>query len=323
VIVSGNIDLSVGSAVYFLAVVASWCQVMWDWPAIPTLLVVMVIAVVIGAFHGFWVSRLRVPAMIVTLGSMLFLRGFGLLITKGLQIQGMDDIFRVISDGALSLPWTLVVVGVSYLSYLAVVLRRRRAAQRNGRAGRQNTEPWIRAAGVLVAAAVVTLVFSGERGFPVALLFLAIMSMIVQFLIRDTRFGRYVYAIGGNRDAAAMSGIPVARYTFLVFVLMGAMYGLGSWYLTARLNGSSAVTGLMLESDVIAACVIGGASLSGGSGTLMGAVLGAVLMESLRNGMTLLGLVYNWQYISKGIILLVAAWIDIASRSKSADMVGS
>ncbi|WP_175941537.1 sugar ABC transporter permease [Caballeronia sp. BCC1704] len=313
VIISGEIDLSVGSLLGLLGGVAAILDVTYHWPIAATLLVVMVLGVAIGLFNGWWSTYRRVPSFIVGLGGMLAYRGVLLGITGGSTIAPVSDSLVFIGQGYLPRVAgdTLAIALFALLAVLT--LRQRRSRQRYGL---PVVAPWqdavkIIAAGVILFAFVATLNRYG--GIPVPVLVLLALLGVFTYIATQTVFGRRIYAVGSNLEATRLSGINTDRVKLAIFALMGLMCAFGGLVNTARLAAGSPSAGSMGELDAIAACFIGGTSMRGGSGTVYGAIIGALVMASLDNGMSMLDVDSYWQMIVKGAILVLAVWIDVVS----------
>ncbi|QSN63799.1 sugar ABC transporter permease [Caballeronia sp. M1242] len=313
VIISGEIDLSVGSLLGLLGGVAAILDVTYHWPIAATLLVVMVLGVAIGLFNGWWSTYRRVPSFIVGLGGMLAYRGVLLGITGGSTIAPVSDSLVFIGQGYLPRVAgdTLAIALFALLAVLT--LRQRRSRQRYGL---PVVAPWqdavkIIAAGVILFAFVATLNRYG--GIPVPVLVLLALLAVFTYIATQTVFGRRIYAVGSNLEATRLSGINTDRVKLAIFALMGLMCAFGGLVNTARLAAGSPSAGSMGELDAIAACFIGGTSMRGGSGTVYGAIIGALVMASLDNGMSMLDVDSYWQMIVKGAILVLAVWIDVVS----------
>ncbi|WP_250473940.1 sugar ABC transporter permease [Caballeronia sp. GAFFF1] len=313
VIISGEIDLSVGSLLGLLGGVAAILDVTYHWPIAATLPVVMVLGVAIGLFNGWWSTYRRVPSFIVGLGGMLAYRGVLLGITGGSTIAPVSDSLVFIGQGYLPRVAgdTLAIALFALLAVLT--LRQRRSRQRYGL---PVVAPWqegvkIIAAGVILFAFVATLNRYG--GIPVPVLVLLALLGIFTYIATQTVFGRRIYAVGSNLEATRLSGINTDRVKLAIFALMGLMCAFGGLVNTARLAAGSPSAGSMGELDAIAACFIGGTSMRGGSGTVYGAIIGALVMASLDNGMSMLDVDSYWQMIVKGAILVLAVWIDVVS----------
>ncbi|WP_250535195.1 sugar ABC transporter permease [Caballeronia sp. AZ10_KS36] len=313
VIISGEIDLSVGSLLGLLGGVAAILDVTYHWPIAITLPVVMVLGVAIGLFNGWWSTYRRVPSFIVGLGGMLAYRGVLLGITGGSTIAPVSDSLVFIGQGYLPRVAgdTLAIALFALLAVLT--LRQRRSRQRYGL---PVVAPWqdavkIIAAGVILFAFVATLNRYG--GIPVPVLVLLALLGVFTYIATQTVFGRRIYAVGSNLEATRLSGINTDRVKLAIFALMGLMCAFGGLVNTARLAAGSPSAGSMGELDAIAACFIGGTSMRGGSGTVYGAIIGALVMASLDNGMSMLDVDSYWQMIVKGAILVLAVWIDVVS----------
>ncbi|HET9554980.1 MAG TPA: sugar ABC transporter permease [Anaeromyxobacteraceae bacterium] len=332
VIVTGHIDLSVGSVLGFTGAVCAMFMIKLEWGVFPSVLATLAVGLAIGTWHGFWVAYRKVPAFIVSLASMLAFRGLIIGITGG-QTQGLEmapeataERFKLIGQGYLptfregvegqvhdtSLYLVLLVIAV----YAFGSLRRRHARQRYGF---PVLPPWAEGLKLLALSAVIGLfgaIMVVYLGIPWSVIFVLALMVLFSFIAEDTTFGRHLYAIGGNPDAARLSGIDVPRHTFVLFMLMGMMTAVAGIVYTARLNAATTSAGQNAELDAIASAVIGGTSLMGGEGTIFGAIVGALVMTSLDNGMSLMNLDITYQYVIKGLILLLAVWVDMAQRRK-------
>ncbi|GAB6936106.1 sugar ABC transporter permease [Calditerricola yamamurae] len=316
VIVAGHIDLSVGSIVGLTGGVAAILQVWYGWPTLPVVVVTILLGIVIGLVHGWWVAYQAVPAFIVTLGGMMAYRGILMGITKGQTVAPLEDSFKAI--GQTYVPATvgwMAAAAIVVLLYVAA-FRRRAARQRYGFAVPSLAADMAKTTAIAALVLLFVFLMNQYKGIPVPIVLVLALAVLFTFLARRTTFGRHVYAIGGNVEAARLSGIPIRRRILTVFVLSGMLASLAGIVLTARVNAATIGAGTMYELDAIAACVIGGTSLMGGSGTILGAVLGALVMASLDNGMSIMNLETFWQYIVKGTILVLAVWVDMYSRRR-------
>ncbi len=314
VIIIRGIDLSVGAGVALCGVVAALLQMDYNMPAWVAILAAVGTGAALGAWQGFWVARFAMPAFVVTLAGFNAFRGLALVLSdaKGLAVK--KD-FDVIADN-LSRGFSIAMIGAGTVAFIAWLLMDTRRRKRVGAA----TLSRMAMAAQLVAALGVggfMMTIYSNRGMPMPV-FLALMAVGVGvFLTHKTRFGRHVYAIGGNPEAARLAGINVERTTVWVYVFIGILTGVAGVILTARVGGvTPGNTGNLLELDVIAAVVIGGTSLSGGRGSILGAVLGAMVFATLSKGMNLLEVNSNWQLILKGLILMGAVLIDVMSKRK-------
>jgi D-xylose transport system permease protein len=318
VIVSGNIDLSAGSAVGLTAIIAAEAQVVFGLPTGTAVVLALLAGVAMGVWQGFWIAYMNVPSFVVTLGGMLLFRGIGLVLTQGLTISPFEDSFVQIGQGFLASLPSLGLVVAAYLVYLATAARRiTRASSRSGGKVLGIGNSALLALGLLIAAAFFGSVFARYLGIPLPVLLVGVVAAVLSFSARKTRFGRHLYAIGGNREACRLAGINIARNTFLVFVLMGILYGVVGVILAARLNAAAPNGGVFMELDAIAAAVIGGSSLAGGIGTIEGALVGALLIQSIANGMSLMNVVSFYQLVVTGILLIIAVYIDIRTNRRA------
>ncbi|HJZ83524.1 MAG TPA: sugar ABC transporter permease [Pyrinomonadaceae bacterium] len=313
VIVSGNIDLSVGAVVGLAGGIAALTQ---GWGLVPCLALAIIVGVAIGALQGTLVAYFNIPAFIVTLGGLEAWRGVILKLTKGATIPVELPVFRSLGRDFIDprIGFVLAALGVAGIAWSNI--RRQRARQRHGL-------PPVSVGALVARIAIPSLAIVGfiflmnqAGGVPIPVIFLLAVALAGAFLTANTTFGRYLYAIGGNPDAARLSGINLKRYVLAAFCVMGALAGLASILHTARVGSASPDAGTLMELDAIASCVIGGTSLMGGRGTVFGAVLGALILASLDNGMSLLN-VENWaQYVVKGGVLVAAVGFDMFGRRK-------
>jgi putative multiple sugar transport system permease protein len=324
VIVAGHIDLSVGSVVGFTGAVAAVLTVDLGWPVYTVIPSVLVVGMLIGAAQGYWVAYWRIPSFIVTLAGMLVFRGLTLWLLNGQNIGPFPKSFQSLSTGfipdffAVDKPnmtaIVVVVLGALIITYLG--WRARQSDQSFG----ITPEPMaIFVARNLVVAAA--LIFVGYklatfRGLPNVVIVLAVLTLIYAFFTENTIMGRRIYALGGNEKAARLSGIKTDRLVFLTFVNMGILAALAGMIVAARLNSSTPKAGAGFELDVIAAVFIGGASMSGGVGKIIGVVVGALIMGVMNNGMSILGIGIDYQQVIKGLVLLAAVIFDVYNKNK-------
>ncbi|MDN7180637.1 sugar ABC transporter permease [Caballeronia sp. SEWSISQ10-4 2] len=315
VIISGEIDLSVGSLLGLLGGVAAILDVSHHWPIQFTVPAVMLLGVAVGMFNGWWSTYLRVPSFIVGLGGMLAYRGVLLGVTGGSTIAPVSDHLVFIGQGYLPRMAGNALAVVLFVLLVTLTVRQR---QNRLRYNLPVVPLWqdgvkIVAAGLVLVAFVTTLNRYG--GIPVPVLLLLALLGIFTYIATQTVFGRRIYAVGSNLEATRLSGVNTNRVKLMIFALMGLMCALAGLVNTARLAAGSPSAGTMGELDAIAACFIGGTSMRGGSGTVYGALIGALVMASLDNGMSMLDVDSYWQMIVKGGILVLAVWIDVVSGS--------
>jgi D-xylose transport system permease protein len=313
VIVSGNIDLSVGAIVGLAGGIAAMTQ---GWGLVPCLAAAIVIGLLIGGVQGTLTAYVNIPSFIVTLGGLQAWRGVILKLTKGATIPVELPVFRSLGRDFIHprIGFGLAALAIGAIAWSTV--RRNRARRRHG----LQTQSMVALITRVVIPAIVIIGFillmNQAGGIPIPVIFLLAVALAGAFLTANTTFGRYLYAIGGNPDAARLSGINSKRYILAAFCLMGGLAGLASILHTARVGSASPDAGTLMELDAIASCVIGGTSLMGGRGTVFGAVLGALILASLDNGMSLLN-VENWaQYVVKGGVLVAAVGFDMFGRRK-------
>lgn len=316
VIVSAEIDLSVGSMMGLLGGLAAIFDVWLGWPLPLTIVVTLVLGLLLGAWNGWWVAYRKVPSFIVTLAGLLAFRGILIGITNGTTVSPTSSAMAQIGQSYLpaGVGFTLGVAGL--LVFVAWQWRRRQKRANLGLGVTRPASDIGRQAvmAVLVLGAIYLL--NDYRGVPTPVLILTLLMLGGIFMATRTAFGRRIYAIGGNIEAARLSGINVARSKMAVFAINGLMVAVAGLILSSRLGAGSPSAGNIAELDAIAACVIGGTSLAGGVGSVAGAVMGAFIMASLDNGMSMLDVPTFWQYIVKGGILLLAVWMDTATKRK-------
>jgi D-xylose transport system permease protein len=323
VIVTGRIDLSVGSVVGLAGGIAAIAQGWLGWGLLPSIAAGIGVGVAIGGAQGALTAYLNIPAFIVTLGGLLAWRGVILGLSRGATIPLRLTAFKAIGQDYVGpmVGWVLAVLAVVAVVWMNVAGNRARRRHGLTVPGKGQT-----LARILIPSAVIvgfiSMMNSYElapgvfAGIPIPVLILLVVALAGGFLTQNTTFGRYLYAIGGNPDAARLSGISLQKHVLAVFAIMGALTGVAAIIYTARVGSASPDAGQLLELDAIAACVIGGTSLMGGRGTVFGAILGALIMASLDNGMSLRNVEPYMQNIIKGAILVAAVGLDMAGRKR-------
>lgn len=317
VIISAEIDLSVGSMMGLLGGVAAIFDVWLGWPLPLTIVVTLLMGLMLGAWNGWWVAYRKVPSFIVTLAGMLAFRGILIGITNGTTVSPTSASMSQIGQSYLTDSIGFLVGVFGLLLFMAWQWRGRKRRQALG----LEAQP---ARGMIGKQAFIAVVILGAiwllndyRGVPTPVLILALLLLAGMFMATRTAFGRRIYATGGNIDAARLSGINVERIKLAVFAINGLMVAIAGLILSSRLGAGSPSAGNIAELDAIAACVIGGTSLAGGIGSVAGAVMGAFIMASLDNGMSMMDVPTFWQYIVKGAILLLAVWMDSATKRRA------
>lgn len=317
VIVGGHIDLSVGSVAGLTGGIAAMLLTWLGWGLVPSLAAAVVVGAGIGLAQGALAAYANVPAFIVTLGGLLIWRGVIKGVSKGSTIPVELRSFKFIGQGYVAPLAGIAIAVVAVAAIVLINVRRVRARSRHGLAAQSVTNTVFR---IVIPSIVIVgfiLALNSYAGVPIPVIILLAVALAGAFLTENTTFGRYLYAIGSNRDAARLSGIRVRRHILAVFCVMGALAAVSGIIYTARVGSGSPDAGVLLELDAIAACVIGGASLMGGRGTIFGACLGALFMASLDNGMSLKNIPDFTQDIVKGSILVAAVGLDMFWRRKS------
>jgi len=333
IIVGGNIDLSVGSIVGFVGAIAATMMVDYKMPWVPVVGLSLLLGAVIGAAQGYFVAFAKIPSFIVTLGGMLIFRGLTGNILLGQFVGPFPKDFQGISSGFIpdaltglftdgtifgaGFRWGSMLLGLAGAVFLIFSSARRWKREKEHTL---ETEPF---AFFVVKNAIFALLIVGfsyllasYRGLPNVLVTMGALILLYTFVTTRMTIGRRIYALGGNRLAAQLSGIRTERLIFATFVNMGVLAALAGLIVAARLNSATPSAGNSFELDVIAACFIGGASASGGVGKVMGVVIGAFVMGVMNNGMSILGIGIYWQYVVKGCVLLAAVYVDVYQKNR-------
>ena len=278
----------------------------------------------IGAWQGFWVAYVEIPAFIVTLAGLLMFRGLTQVLLGGQSLAPFPEIFQKISTGYLpditegsSLHLVSMMIGIIIALTLIFSQWKSRERRKKNLFEIESMNAFLfKSLFISVVTIGVTYIFASYKGYPIILIILGVIVAVYSFLTNKTVAGRQIYATGGNKKAAQLSGIKTKKITFWVFVNMGAMAALAGLILAARLNAATPQAGTSMELDAMAAVYFGGASTSGGIGTIMGAIIGGLVMGVLNNGMSILGIGVDWQQAIKGLILLLAVVLDIYNKKK-------
>lgn len=316
VIVAGHIDLSVGSIVGLTGSIAAILQVWHGWNTGAVIIAAIAIGAIIGLWQGWWVAYRAVPAFIVTLGGMLVFRGVLIGLSGGQTVASLDPSFKVIGNSYLPFLPGYIIAVISVILLYFFTIRGRKKRKEMGLLVHSGVLDYGKIAIYAITILILTYMLNRYYGIPIPFLIVIAITVSFIFITDKTSFGRRIYAIGGNHEAAALSGINIKRNTLYVFVIMGALAGVAGVLLTSRLNAATVSAGNSYELDAIAACVIGGTSLMGGRGKVIGALIGALIMASIDNGMSMMNIGAYWQYIVKGLILILAVWVDIVSKNK-------
>ncbi|OQA43172.1 MAG: Xylose transport system permease protein XylH [Spirochaetes bacterium ADurb.Bin315] len=324
ILTGGNIDLSVGSVVALVGALAGTLVVNLHWNIYLSILICLLTGLAIGAWQGFWIAYVRIPPFITTLAGMLLWRGVALLILNGLTISPFpaeytkyfNSFLPNTGDPATVFSVTVIVGVVICLVYGFWALFDRYTKKKKGYA----TEPFVMTLSKVILLSIAVLVvftlLGKHKGVPVILILLAIIVLGYSYYTSRTVPGRHLYAMGGNEKAAKLSGIDTNRVLFFVYTNMGFLSAVAALVGVARFNSAAPTAGTNYEMDAIGSCFIGGASAYGGTGTIGGAIIGAIFMGVLNNGMSILGIDANWQKAVKGIVVLAAVVFDVLSKKR-------
>ncbi|MDY7541655.1 sugar ABC transporter permease [Cryobacterium breve] len=326
VIIAGHIDLSVGSVVAFVGAMSGVMITQWNVPWWLAIILCLGVGALVGMWQGFWIAYFGIPAFIVTLAGMLTFRGLTQIALQNKQISPFPDEFRALGSGFLpdlgggTTAVEPLTLGIGIIATLFLVLQGIR--QRRARAKYDvEDEPfaWFLTKLVFTAAMIIgiTYLLASYRGTPIVLIVLGILIVVYASVMSNSVFGRHIYAIGGNLNAAALSGIKTKRVTFMLFVNMGVISALAGLVFTAQLNLANPKAGDGFELDAIAAVFIGGAAVTGGIGTVTGAIIGGFIIGLLNNGMSILGVGTEYQQLIKGLVLLGAVAFDVYNKRRS------
>jgi len=339
VIIAGHIDLSVGSVVAFIGAVVGRLMHDYNMPWALAVLIGIGVGLLVGAWQGLWVAVARIPAFIVTLSSMLLFRGLATVTLNSMTLSGFPDGFNALSGGGLpkfmgSVPvhieflpsfmrgesdvFTLLIAALAILGVAFSTFRSRAAERKHG----LTLAPIGVAIGKIILVGLVIAFFGyllslSRIGTPIVLIIVAVLIVVYSFIQNRTVYGRHVYAIGGNLNAAILSGVNTRRTNFAIFLHQGFLIGVCAIVVTARLGAATPTAGNGYELDAIAACFIGGAAVTGGVGKVSGAMIGALIMGLLTMGLSIIHVNESWQAVVKGLVLLAAVILDLFSKRRS------
>jgi D-xylose transport system permease protein len=314
VIVLAEIDLSVGSLTGLTGGIAAMCQVWFHWGALESIAAGLIVGFVLGLWQGWWVAYGKVPSFIVTLAGMLIFEGILIGLTNSTSISPLSQNFLNVGESYIPTLASVILGIITTVFYLFYVFRQRIARQKFGFTVRSVLSESLLSALMVILITAFVWVMNLYAGIPTPVLILIVIAVFFTFVATRTRFGRHIFAIGGNKEAARMSGIKVKKITLIVFAISGLLAGITGVVLTARLGAGTVDAGTNFELDAIAACVVGGSSLMGGRGTIFGSIIGALFMGSIDNGMSLMNAAPFWEYVVKGFILILAVWVDQSSK---------
>ncbi len=329
ILTGGNIDLSVGSVVAFVGACAGTFMITWEWDPYLSVLLCLLIGILIGAWHGFWIAYVRIPAFIVTLSGQLIFRGLTLIVLKGLTLSPFPRAFMSLSTGAIGnflggldpgsglRNFTSLLIGL-VLAAGVVAQQIKRRADRKRKGYSYDSLPMTLLRALVIAAAILYFfwILANYIGTPIVLITVGIVLVVYSYLTSKTVMGRHLYAVGGNEKAARLSGVKTDKIKFLAYVNMSFLAAVAGLIFSARLQSSSPQAGMGFELDAIGACFIGGASAYGGIGTVGGTLIGALIMGVLNNGMSIMGISIDLQQVVKGLVLLAAVAFDVISKQK-------
>ncbi|MFF3844227.1 multiple monosaccharide ABC transporter permease [Streptomyces sp. NPDC002328] len=325
VIIAGHIDLSVGSLTAFVGAFAAVLTVQHDvsWPV--AVVLCLLVGAVAGSIQGFFIAYLGIPSFIVTLAGMLTFRGVTEILLEGQTLGPFPEGLQKIGNGFLpeTGPETnyhnlTLLLGIVLIVFVVLQEVRDRKRQREFSLDvLPNNIFVLKLVAIVSALLVVTMLLASYKGAPIVLIILGVLVVGYGYIMRNSIFGRHIYAIGGNLPAAKLSGVKDKKVTFYVFLNMGVLAALAGLVVAARLNAASPKAGLNYELEAIASAFIGGASMSGGVGTVLGAIIGGLVLGVLNNGMNLLSVGTDWQQVIKGLALLAAVGFDVWNKRKS------
>lgn len=321
VVLLGHVDLSVGSVMALIGSISAILMIQYNmspWLAVP---ICLLIGAVIGMWNGFWIAYVEIPAFIVTLAGLLMFRGITQIILGGTSIAPYPKQFQFLSSGYLpdigsgDYHILTMIIGVAIVLLVSALQYRTRKRRIDNEINVESTTAFtVKVLALAVVFLVISHVFALYRGFPFVLILIGVLVAVYSFITNQTTVGRQIYATGGNKNSAELSGVKTKQITFWVFVNMGVMSALAGMILASRLNAATPQAGTGLELDAMAAVYFGGASTSGGVGTIVGAIVGGLVMGVLNNGMSILGVGIDWQQAIRGLILLLAVVLDMYNK---------
>jgi putative multiple sugar transport system permease protein len=329
IIVAGHIDLSVGSVSGFVGAVAAVMMVSYKFDVVTSSIVCIALGALIGGTQGYFTAYYKIPAFIVTLAGMLIFKGLALTVLGGASVGPFPKNFQLLSSGYVPDIFGGTLFGAPFNSFALLIgvlitaliiyfnFRERKIQLQHGLA--EEPDAIFYGRNILIAVAFVGFSFlmAKYKGLPNVLVVMFALIALFVFVTTRTTFGRRIYAMGGNEKAAKLSGINTEKLTFLTFAIMGALAGLAGLVFAARLNVATPKAGLGFELEVIAACFIGGAATTGGVGKVVGAVIGAFIIGVMNNGMSIMGVGIDWQQVIKGIVLMLAVFLDVYYKNKA------
>lgn len=326
ILTGGNIDLSVGSVVCLVGGIAAVLISNMGFPPILTIFLCLAIGVLVGVWQGYWIGYVRIPPFITTLAGMFVFRGFGRLVLNNKTVAIQNKVFLNAFTSYIKIPglddgtsYSALIAGVIAAVY--VIFSTANSRRNKARKGyRQNSAVTDFGRSLIIAGVILwySYLLSQYKGIPVMMIWVVAICLIYNFITSKTAFGRYFYAVGGNEKATRLSGIDTNKIYFIAYANMGLLAGLAGLLCAARVGSVNGNTGMSFEMDAIGSCFIGGASAYGGVGSVGGVVIGALLLGVINMGMSIMGIGDSWQYVVKGVVLLVAVVFDVVSNRKTA-----
>lgn len=325
ILTGGNIDLSVGSTVCLIGAIAAQMLANTGVPAVFVILICLALSILIGIWQGFWIGNVHIPPFICTLAGMFLFRGLGRAILGSKTVSISNKTFLGIFASYINIPgldnetkWSAFIAGI-IISVLLIVSTIRSRSQKAKKGYKQASAASEFGKLIVIDALILfyTWKLAHYKGIPVMALWVVAICLIYAFITSKTAFGRYFYAVGGNEKATKLSGINTEKVYFMAYTSMSLLAGLSGLLIAARIGSVNGDTGNSYEMDAIGSCFIGGASAYGGSGTVPGIIVGAILLGVINQGMSIIGLDNNWQYVVKGAVLLVAVIFDVVSNKKT------
>lgn len=325
ILTGGNIDLSVGSVVAFIGALSGVLIVNNNMGVLPAILICLMVGLLIGIWQGFWIAYVRIPAFITTLAGMLMFRGLTLVILGGRTIGPFPESFQFLSSGFIpdilggdSLHLLTIAIGVILsIAYVVNEIMKLRKKRSYGFEVPSTIMFVVKLIFIIALINAIFVILALYKGISTIMLILLALIFIYTFITQKTVLGRHIYALGGNEKAAKLSGIKTRRVLFLVYVNIALLASFAGIVIAGRLNAATPKAGTGFELDAVAACFIGGASTTGGAGTVFGTIVGALIMGVLNNAMSILGISVDWQQAIKGLVLLVAVAFDIITKARS------
>ncbi len=324
ILTGGNIDLSVGSIVALVGAICGTLIVNMHWNVYGVIVICLLFGILIGAFHGVWIAYVHIPPFIVTLAGMLLWRGVALIVLNGMTISPLPDNYLAlfssyIPGGKAShttvMTVTMTIAIIVCLIFIATQILGRTTKKRKGYETNSSAAFISRIIIISVVLLFIAYLLGQHKGIPVILVIISVIVFLYSYYTQNTVPGRYLYALGGNMKAAKLSGVNTNNVMFFAYTNMGFLSAIAALVCVARFNSAAPTAGNMYEMDAIGSCFVGGASAYGGTGTVGGAVVGAIFMGVLNNGMSILGVDSNWQKAVKGSVLLLAVIFDVVSKN--------